>query len=75
MKKNVKASYTIEASMVMPLILFFIFSGICTWYFFMSGSTEGIGLFYAATGIIGCRIILKNWGKLEEAREIYGNRI
>ena len=27
MKKNVKASYTIEASMVMPLILFFIFQG------------------------------------------------
>lgn len=33
----------------------FYLSGICTWYFFMSGSTEGIGLFYAATGIIGCR--------------------
>ena len=49
MKKNVKASYTIEASIV------FYLSGICTWYFFMSGSTEGIGLFYAATGIIGCR--------------------
>ena len=27
MKKNVKASYTIEPSMVMPLILFFIFQG------------------------------------------------
>lgn len=27
MKKNVKASYTIEASMVMPLILFFILQG------------------------------------------------
>lgn len=27
MKKSLKASYTVEASMVMPLVLFFIFQG------------------------------------------------
>ena len=27
MKKSLKASYTVEASMLMPLVLFFIFQG------------------------------------------------
>ena len=46
MKKNVKASYTIEASMVMPLILFFIFQGFALDKYVNSLHN---------TGIIGCR--------------------
>ena len=51
MKKSLKASYTVEASMLMPLVL----SGICTRDLLMSGSSKGIGLLCTITGIIGCR--------------------
>ncbi len=55
MKKSLKASYTVEASMLMPLVLFFYLSGICTRDLLMSGSSKGIGLLCTITGIIGCR--------------------
>ena len=54
MKKSLKASYTVEASMLMPLVLFFIFQGFALGIS-LCQEVQKAGLLCTITGIIGCR--------------------
>ena len=54
MKKSLKASYTVEASMVMPLVLFFIFQGFALGIS-LCQEVQKASVYSARLGIIGCR--------------------